>query len=99
MSEDEFWRMTPRAFVGALEHARELEAARERAAFLRAGRVAAAVYAAGRIKLPGGVPIEAEHVFPGAGLERGPVVQSTEEMLRAARQWQAVLSAQSNREM
>lgn len=98
MSEDSFWRMTPRAFFAALEHARSLEQARERAAFLRAGTVAAAVYNLAGWKTQHGEKVMAHHVFPNAGLEPKPLVQTDDEMLRAVKQWHAVLTAQTTQE-
>jgi len=90
--------MSPRAFFAALEHARQLEWAVERAAFLRAGTIAAAVYNLAGWKLEDGQRIEAHHVFPGAGIEPKPRVQTTDEMLQAVKHWHAVLTAQATQE-
>jgi len=98
MSEERFWRITPRAFFAALEHARQLEWDRERAAFLRAGIAAAAIYNTAGWHTPDGGRIEPHHLFPNAGLEPLPRVQTEDEMLRAVMQWHAVLTAQTTQE-
>lgn len=95
----EFWRMTPRAFIAALEHARRTEEARERAAFLRAGKVAVAIYLAGRVTKVDRSEITLADVFPGLGFEQKPQKQSTDEMLASARLWQAYLSNENELEM